>query len=509
MQAHPATYYISKSLGLDTRTSTQAQSKTTPWAHIPGMQGATSNASSFSPSAGDHLILYGGDTWGNSDLGTEFDFNGSPGNPIYIGVDQTWFNAGVCGASWCRPIWNCGGTSCAGTGNKTSYFVTFTHDVTVDNIEMTGLFNVDGGNDHYFQSYNQNDILENSYLHGWSHGAGTNDTANAVSFGNNSGFASTGSGLFNTIIDGSDTSQDSMQAVSGAPTYLVGNVFQYVSNEFQNNASNIHDNYFGVLVTSYAPGAHENSLQIAGVDNGQTHQFVYNNVITKALCSACGGAVKLWLNQFAVPTGTVSYAFNNLIFNNEPGNLIALGGHTAVDNGVWWFFNNTVECGKDTSTGTCADDSGGTAGMTMTVHFINNHWITSGTTISCTFISCPSPTTNLTQTVSAASSQGYTSTSTFAFAPTSGAGSTVAAGTAETSMCSTVAGLDTAAGTACQKSTGYACVYNTGNHTVSCPADTESSRPSSSAWDIGAYLFGSIIPTFVGASGGNFAHGPH
>jgi hypothetical protein len=42
---------------------------------------------------------------------------------------------------------------------------------------------------------------------------------------------------------------------------------------------------------------------------------------------------------------------------------------------------------------------------------------------------------------------------------------------------------------ACKSGTGYACTYNTGNHTVTCPARTRTARPVTGAWDVGAYQY--------------------
>src|SRR5579885_2327833 len=46
------TYYISKATGSDSNTATQAQSKSTPWAHLPGMPSCTSNCASYRPQGG-------------------------------------------------------------------------------------------------------------------------------------------------------------------------------------------------------------------------------------------------------------------------------------------------------------------------------------------------------------------------------------------------------------------------------------------------------------------------
>ena len=73
-----------------------------------------------------------------------------------------------------------------------------------------------------------------------------------------------------------------------------------------------------------------------------------------------------------------------------------------------------------------------------------------------------------------------------AFSP-AGTGATSGVGTNLESTCSAIGQLNSAAGTACQSSTGYACSYNTSNHTVSCPAMGLAGRPGSGAWDVGAF----------------------
>ena len=55
--AASATYYVSTS-GADTNNGT---SKTTAWAHLPGMPAATNTAGNYSAVAGDTFILRGCD----------------------------------------------------------------------------------------------------------------------------------------------------------------------------------------------------------------------------------------------------------------------------------------------------------------------------------------------------------------------------------------------------------------------------------------------------------------
>lgn len=491
-------FYISKSTGKD---SNAGSSESAPQAHLPGMPSYTGK---ITPAAGVGFILKGGDTWTASDLGDVWTWAGSSGAPIYIGVDQGWFASGTCGTSFCRPIWSCGGAACGGTGNYANYLFVAASYVTLDNIEFTGLFtNGAGANPSYVSTQLDHDIVENSYFHGWVIQAGsTQDFGIIASFNHNnfSPYTSLGSGLFYSVIDGSDTAENSMEAVGGNPTYVVGNVIQYVSNALENiGATFVHDNYFGPVVLSFQAAAHQNVLALGQADNGQTNQFVYNNVITGTVCSVCGGVVKLWLDQYNSPTSNVGYAFNNVIYNNSNGNLINQGHGTAGQTyWTWYFFNNTVECGTDSANGACYSDAAA-AGGTATFHSENNHWITSSATpVSCTTYTCTS-TTDLVQTVAAAKAQGYNSSQVFAFSPSLTAKATIGAGTNYQSICNTITGLDSNAGAACTNDTGYACSYNTGNHSVSCPNET--TVPRLTAWDIGAYQYSPGPPPPINIQG--------
>jgi len=486
------TYYISKSLGSDSHTATQAQSKSRPWAHLPGMPSCTSNCASYSPVPGDSFILYGGDTWVASDLDLYWQWSGTSSAPIYIGVDQTWYKSSVCGVSWCRPIFTCGGGPCSYTSNGDGMYTDQSEIqyVTVDNIEWTGLYqSASTGYPNYFSIYGSNNTFENNYIHGWSH-----DTAASGTQDNSAVFSPStccGGGLGNIIhdnvIDGSDTAGDSMVCFYAALDTVYNNICRHVTNGLEGSANNVHDNWIGPINLCFVTGGcHQNALFQFGPNGTATSAFIYNNLITGT--TASGGIVKLWLSGNNANTAT-GYAFNNVIYNNAPGNMVNLAGHNAVNYGTWYFFNNTVECGTDSSTGSCGNDSGGTSGETFVFHSKNNHWITSTPpAISCTYSACDFV-TDLTQTMTTAKGQGYTSGSAYAFQPTSASGLTEGAGTNERSLCTTISGLNASAGAACMADTSYACSYNTRNHTVSCPDRTENARPATPAWNIGAYEY--------------------
>src|SRR5258708_37166387 len=61
--AQAATYYIDYAGGSDAGSGT---SKTTPWQHVPGMNGCSGNCASANPQPGDSIILKGGVTWPNA-----------------------------------------------------------------------------------------------------------------------------------------------------------------------------------------------------------------------------------------------------------------------------------------------------------------------------------------------------------------------------------------------------------------------------------------------------------
>lgn len=475
-------FYISKATGSDTNTGTTEGS---PWAHLPGMPDCTNNCS-ITPAPGEGFILKGGDTWTASDLNADWAFfsSGTSSHPIYVGTDQTWFNSGVCGASFCRPIWSCGGTACSQTSDGNCFFVDSggLSYIIIDDIEMTGLYQNNSASPCYVAHFGSNETAERLYLHGWSHVAGlTNNSSSGYSSTNCCGGGS--NNVFrDSVVDGSDTAKDMLVCMDGVYE-AYNDICRYTTDGLTGQGTDLHNNWFGPLVLcAVSGGCHQNAIQAQG-PIGST-QFIYNNVITQL---ASGGMGELWILQSS-PSGTAAYVFGNIEFNTAVGNNVNVC-QLAGSCGPIWIFNNTFECGSDSNTGDCM---AGTNGATQTVHWINNHCITS---TSCVTASWSGLTISygasdpFKQSVVTASGQGYTSTSTYAFQPTVGTGGTVGAGVNEQSLCTTIAGLNSVAGTACQNDTGYACNYNTSNHTVSCPDRTENARPASAVWDIGAYQF--------------------
>ncbi len=473
-------YYIAAN-GSDSNSGT---SESSPWAHLPGMSTCTGNCAGLTPGSGQGFIFRGGDTWEGSDLGITWNWGGTAGSPIYIGVDQSW----SAGGAWSRPIWTCGGASCTG-GTAAYYFQSAKGYVTVDNIEAPGFFVSSSNTGAYvFGACAANQIFENIYIHGWNTNVGpigTVGTAFHVGCGNNVA----GTTFRYNVVDGSDSSQNMMTGIYPTAPIAYGNVLRYLVTGIDGPGDDWHDNLVEYLVQSTVT-SHQDGLYHVS-QYSRPNSLIYNNVVRHTTNPLTGGAVKMWFNGNApCPYGAcVSYAFNNIVYDNYPGNTIDMGGHAAVNYGTWYFFNNTVECGMDSVLGNCELGDQGNTGGTMTVNAINNHWISTATTSFpvCTHYVC-NESTPLFQTLTTANTQGYTDDANYAFQPSSSSGSTVGKGANQDSLCAAVSAIDSSAGAACYGGTTYACAYDATNHTVSCPTIAEVTRPSG-AWDVGAYQF--------------------
>jgi hypothetical protein len=456
------TYYISKSLGADSNSSAQSQSKTTPWAHLPGMSSCTSNCASYSPSAGDQFILYGGDTWTNTDLGVNWQWSGSSGSSIYIGVDQTWHS----GSSWTRPIFNCETTSCGNTQFGNVIWIAGDY-VIFDNIEMTGYQQSGGGN--MVGVYGNNNTVENFYIHGWSRTAGSGGV-NSFALNNNASGGGGNNTLFTgNVIDGSDSpNKDFMGGILHGVT-VSNNVIRYVYNGMNGGFHDVHGNLveYNYISTS---GDHCNMVFIQGPSSGTT-TYVYNNIIRH---SGCGGGSTLWLLGNANCSSCVTYAYNNVIYDTagdfDPVDM-PIGNHPGNPTGTFYLYNNTLEAGGADAMGN------GETPPRATVSYSNNHFINVNSPCLATGVTCTNSGTNVTQTAGQAATAGYTSSQTYAYSPTSSSSPTVGAGSNLTSLCS--GNLVTL----CSDTT-YA-TYDSVKHVVVLRQAVP--RPASGAWDVGAY----------------------
>jgi hypothetical protein len=551
-------YFIAAS-GADSNTGTDEEH---PWAHSPGMSTCTANCAALTPAAGMGFIFKGGDTWNGSNLGIYWPWEGTATNPIYIGVDLTWYSGGA----WSRPIWTCGGVACSG-GSAAYFFQTppnKSYDI-LDNIELTGL--VDTGNaPNYVNMFGTYQTVERLYIHGWSTTRTDNSTSQAIRFVSDS--VGQGDTMRYNVIDGADTAQNMMFVTFQSTPIAYGNVIYNVYTGLDGCGDDWHDNLLDNAMVQGVVTGHQDGLYHVS-QCYRPNSLIYNNVIRNTTNPLTGGAVKLWLNGNApCPFAScISYAFNNIISNTYPGNTLNTGGHYAQRYGTWYIFNNTIDCGTDgvqggyseladngnveatsttsntigtgsktfvvesglslnffapglpfivwptgnpsiymegtvtsfsraigtnivaniTSTAGSGTYSNWTMGGRMTLIRVNNHYIsTGGLSNKCTHYTC-SQTHDLVQTLSRAKAQGYTSQSAYAFQPTSASGSTVGKGVTASSLCTAVSAIEANAGTACANATGYACSYNSTNHTIMCPALTP--VPRGDTWDTGAYQY--------------------
>jgi hypothetical protein len=460
------THYIAAA-GSDAANGT---STSTPWAHLPGMPNCTNNCASYSPSAGDRFIFKGGDTWGAASLGIDWEWDGTSGAPIYVGVDPAYFT----GASWTRPIFNCQNTSCSKATFGNIIWIAGDY-VTFDNIEFTGYQQSGGGN--LIGVYGNNDEIEHFYMHGWSRTAGSGGSNSFAVSNNWSGGGARGTRVHDNVIDGSDSpNKDFMGGVlHGDMVY--NNVIRYVYNGMNGLFNDVHGNLVEHNYVSTS-GDHCNMVFVQAVFTG-TKLSMYNNVVRNA---GCAGGMTFWMLGNTGCSGCTSYAYNNLIYGNgmDSDKGISIGSHPSDGTtGTYYIYNNTI----DPEGGSCMGN--GEPSPRSTTHYANNHCINSSTICDGTGTTCSNDGGNLTQTLAQASADSsphldqYTSSETYPFSPIASTNSTVGAATNLTALCSgNLAAL-------CNDSS-YA-NYDTVNHRVVMRAAV--TRPATGAWDIGAYQF--------------------
>jgi hypothetical protein len=536
--------------------------ETHAWLHSPGMKNCASNCGSFTLAPDNGVIFRGGDTYhfGNSGLtpyagvvtgcalnGTADaglcidDINGTGAHPIYYGVDKTWFTGG----SWVRPtltadnpVCNSGtagtlpdGATCTVTTDsfgQPSYYVSacgfqvgntnnlvdigFAQNIIFDNFELTGLcqnhVGQPGGEDAYiYYGSDQAPVtFENVYIHGATHlhyaalngsvgCTGSTVCINLNAFYGSVTVGSVGETITNSVVDFADSDPGGENLCQCGFYNVAFNVFRYTTQAIPSNLHLVHDN----LYEYFFENGHSNAIESEDVGPASA---VYNNVFRhmENLVSS-GGGVLLWTGQ---PTGgNVDYIFNNVFYDVGALEYVNLGGlGITTNNGNYVIFNNTLQSNPNQPILRCSSGSD-----PPSLKDSNNHFIDDGSQ----YLSCGGNKTSVTANLmsnATATSNGYTSAQTFAYSPTSAGSPTVGTGTNENATngayCSalTTAGLSAAA-SACQSDTTYACSYAGSGAAPVCPARTTNARPVSAAWDIGAYQFSavsSIDMNFTGLS---------
>lgn len=478
-----STHYIAAN-GSDSNNGT---SKTTPWAHLPGMPNCSANCASYSPAAGDQFIFRGGDTWHHDSLGIAWGWSGTSTNRIYIGVDQTWYS----GASWTRPILTCDGQDCADNiaGMWTQIWV-WADYVTIDNLELTGLY-VDGSGDRHAITWGNGVFgeIKNNYVHGWYRGASGGGEARLIgSYLGGGTDVIRGLAIHDNVIDGSDATglgKTGMAIYSGAYS-IYNNIVRYVYNGINGGFNRLYGNVVEHVDFYSTSGDHCNGIYQKGrFDTSETTVYEYNNVVRDSLGDSC---VYWYVMNNENCASCTTYFYNNLVFNVN-GSLVGLGGDPGNISGTAYFYNSTIVSypGKsDNCIGGSTTENQGTA------HYANIHCITGAGSIAAganTKID-DAPGHSRLETLASAASNGYCEpgvggcTATYPFAPTRSASPTVGTGAAQsTSVLSTF-------GSALGYDTTLAVGYDTVNHKVAVSEKT--AFPRGSIWDIGAYEFVSV-----------------
>jgi len=476
------TYYIAQS-GLDSNNGT---SKTTPWLHAPGMTGATGTPASYSCTAGDTFILKGGDTWAAGNFPWNWTCSGTSGSHITITVDQTWYD----GASWSRPVMNGSGTypgSLAGGGVNKCFLNAGGTYIDESWLEWTGMYWTGAPNTSacYIEAGFSNNTFNYNYMHGWTHAAyPTTDDAGVGFYGSISG-AANGTSFSYNVCDGSDTAENSFGCAYGGGTWAYNVFNEYVSVQVDGTVS-VHDNLFENALNSFG-SAHPNTME----DDGSCNAVFYNNVVR----NTASGSEPFYIGPH---TSCTAYVFNNILSQIGSPNMITFGSDAtgSAHSTVHYAWNNTIEGGLDSDPPAynCYNVSSSTYVSAVTIK--NTACASSlGVNNAPAGVTITTASNNL-KTLAAWNALGYTSTQPYAFSPTSGSSPTIGVGASLASLCSTVSGINSAAGTACGLGTTYAVIYNTSNHTVTSPAVTPSTR---STWDQGAYqgVPGSAVPPVV------------
>jgi hypothetical protein len=562
------TYYIAAN-GSDSNNGT---SKATPWLHAPGMPNCSGTCASTTPVAGNHIIFRGGDTWhfGNSSLspfvggscvgntGTgnyvcwNWQWSGSSGNPIYIGVDQTWYS----GSSWVRPVMNGDNPLWTGSGYPASCASNFAADttssadssfvqinqsyVTFDNFEFVGLCYTGNPNIVTYLTEEGGDALNvitsNYYGHGWTRTSAAGESNYCVN-SEGGGTAIDNNQYVGFVCDGSDsphwpsgTSSGNCPSTSGVngcatgggiygrASYVSQSVMRYLSDAVvAGEVCSWHDNLIEYIYNSPVIGAQHSNYLNNDNSNACTNVSIYNNVFRHGFAN----------EAFYLTPGSSGnlYFFNNVMYDmmngesggsafaNPAGCAYLIGQSSGTAN--FYFYGNTMGDGSCQFSPGLAD-GGGTGNFSGNVSWENNQFIgytthsvskssctsgalcplnTTACTTGCTLSNSTDNGGELYQTEAAANAQGYTASN--EYAPTTG-GATLGTGANLAGSCSTFSS-DSAlcSGT----SDGALEQAGSGGEVAIYPAIAVVARPASGAWDVGAYQFSNSGNWYVSASG--------
>jgi hypothetical protein len=442
-----STYYIDFVSGSDSNNGT---AKGTPWKHHPYMSGW---AGSYSHSSGDHFIFKGGVTWPRT-TGTALPLvaaaGGTSGNNDYYGVDATWYTGG----SWTRPVFDDEYTD----GDQATFDVRNRSYITIDNLEIKNMLaSMTNYNFSLVYGYNASNItIQNCYLHDWWNTGANDQTKHGGVFGISS------ITLLNNTISNNAHPNNGL-AVSDSNGTVSGNIIHDMPSAMVGVEGIISGNTIYNInwpVSDFDGAEHTNVIY--SVSAGTT--YMYNNVIHDTLAGVVMEGEPCWNGG----NGTY-YIYNNLVYNGSlnagGGGMIDISneGGSGSSCGTAYIYNNTTE----TQTTNGIRITGGQSSTPLANIVVqNNHNIGAGVEVDGVSPVSLTNTNNLLMSESTATSQGYVLGN--QYAPTSGSDSTVGAGLNLTSSCAA-------------------------SRSSLCSDPLSVARPSSGAWDVGAYEFSRLI----------------
>ncbi|MDE3110072.1 MAG: hypothetical protein KGL02_09035, partial [Acidobacteriota bacterium] len=465
--------------------------------------------------------------WWGTDASCQYE--GTTAGCIYWGVDKNWFS----GSSWARPILNAD-TAVSTTTVSTCSYQSGSYNVMIqagvadiiDNFEVTGFCSsrnpgstgpstdvmiAYGGTGNYGSGML---FEENLYIHGWtttSTAGQSNSTIACTILGGGAGGLQT---LDHIVIDGADSDpQVCSWATFPSFYHFRDSIIRYTTQGVGNWCHDVHDNIFEHFYNPIWP-THGNVLECnddspgSAVNQPQnTPNVVYNNIVRHDDAGFNTGNPRFWFCPESVP----EYWFNNLQYDlakNATQNWDYAGpsGYSCSNAGGQYMFNNTIVGAAQP----CYLPTISHGGQYLTVydeHLIGTSF-DSGST-ACTGVSSP---TNVSVSFATAVTEGYLTTggtggsgytcaneSTTPCSPIAATNSTVGTGANHMAYCNALASftsepaISTDAANACAFGTSDACSYNLSNHTMNCPAQALVARPTSTAWDAGAYQFSGTV----------------
>ena len=453
----PAIYYIDYLAGNDDNDGT---TRSAPWRHAPGMNECAALCLATVLHPGDRMVFKGGVTWDRQAFPMSITRSGTGGNPIYYGVDKSWFE----GSAWTRPTFDLSGAAFTGS----PVLVSFADFVTLDDIEMRNArvdnFDQWSPRGNITVEGSSNVTVQNCYIHGWSvvNPLPVRAPNGAIAF---FGDANDGT-VENCTLDGSPAGETVAGIYGGR--FIRDNIIQNVPNAIVIDADQedveISGNRIFNVKRSLDPAQSENGIVVWGPAR------IYDNVIYDLVA----GATAVNLQSFSFESDINQYVYNNLIWNIGTKAAVTIGPVVGAGSNQF-VYNNTIQAGATACVqvvpGPFMDDS-------LTVE--NNHCISDESSLPAWCWSwsgaagnpnCGSAGTstvdpnaiNIRMSTGTAASQGYTAAG--SFQPSGPLNGTVGTGVNLSAACPS-------AGTAL------------------CKDRLAVARPAgAAAWDAGAYLY--------------------